>query len=32
MMIINKRLIGMVPDSKLYIAGNVALRWRPTSP
>lgn len=24
---INKRLIGTVPDSKPYIAGNVALQW-----
>lgn len=26
-MMINKRLIGTVPDSKPYIAGNVALQW-----
>ena len=26
-MMINKRLIGTVPDSKKYIAGNVALQW-----
>lgn len=26
-MIINKRLIGAVPESKKYIAGNVALQW-----
>lgn len=26
-MIINKRLIGTVPESKRYIAGNVALQW-----
>ena len=26
-MMINKRLIGMVPGSKPYIAGNVALQW-----
>lgn len=27
-MMINKRLIGAVPESKKYIAGNVALQWR----
>ena len=26
-MMINKRLIGAVPESKKYIAGNVALQW-----
>lgn len=26
-MMINKRLIGTVPESKKYIAGNVALQW-----
>ena len=26
-MMINKRLIGMVPESKKYIAGNVACQW-----
>lgn len=26
-MMINKRLIGVVPDSKKYIAGNVILQW-----
>ncbi len=26
-MMINKRLIGTVPESKRYIAGNVALQW-----
>lgn len=26
-MMINKRLIGAVPESKRYIAGNVALQW-----
>ena len=26
-MMINKRLIGTVPESKTYIAGNVALQW-----
>ncbi len=26
-MMINKRLIGAVPESKQYIAGNVALQW-----
>lgn len=26
-MMINKRLIGKVPESKKYIAGNVALQW-----
>ncbi len=26
-MMINKRLVGTVPDSKKYIAGNVALQW-----
>ncbi len=27
MMMINKRLIGTVPESKRYVAGNVALQW-----
>ena len=26
-MMIDKRLVGMVPDSKKYIAGNVVLMW-----
>ena len=26
-MLINKRLIGMVSESKKYIAGNVVLQW-----
>ena len=26
-MMINKRLIGTVPDSKKYIAGNVVCQW-----
>lgn len=26
-MMINKRLIGIVPESRKYIAGNVALQW-----
>ena len=26
-MMINKRLIGTVPESKRYVAGNVALQW-----
>lgn len=26
-MMINKRLIGMVSESKRYIAGSVALQW-----
>ena len=26
-MMINKRLIGMVAESKKYIAGNVILQW-----
>ena len=26
-MMINKRLIGTVPESKKYIAGNVVLQW-----
>lgn len=26
-MMINKRLIGIVPESKRYIAGNVAFQW-----
>ena len=26
-MMINKRLIGAVPESKKYIADNVALQW-----
>lgn len=26
-MMIDKRLIGMVPQSKKYIAANVALQW-----
>ena len=26
-MMINKRLIGAVPESKKYIAGNIALQW-----
>ena len=26
-MMINKRLIGMVSESKKYVAGNVALQW-----
>ncbi len=26
-MMINKRLIGTVPESKKYIAGSVALQW-----
>ncbi|MGN0979884.1 MAG: hypothetical protein ACI4PT_06095 [Candidatus Avoscillospira sp.] len=26
-MMINKRLIGTVSESKKYIAGNVALQW-----
>ena len=26
-MMINKRLIGTVPDSRKYIAGNVVLQW-----
>ena len=26
-MMIDKRLVGMVPDSKKYIAGNVVLIW-----
>ena len=26
-MMINKRLIGTVPESRKYIAGNVALQW-----
>ena len=26
-MMINKRLIGTVPESKRYVAGNVILQW-----
>lgn len=26
-MMINKRLIGTVPESRKYVAGNVALQW-----
>ena len=26
-MMIDKRLIGIVPESRKYIAGNVALQW-----
>ena len=26
-MMINKRLIGTVPESRKYVAGNIALQW-----
>ena len=26
-MMIDKRLIGMVPESKKYVAGNVLMQW-----
>ncbi len=26
-MMINKRLIGTAPESRKYVAGNVALQW-----